>query len=233
MFLLLIWFFGLFCPARGDPIDVYFLNKHYDLRANDYFEDKEHECVITPPGAEYRYSQQMTLCWRQYPIRYEFPTGPYSGVISLGTLNSDRSDFDVCRLQEGLLYGNWDNGPWFGFKSKDNPEHIWVGMGTNVQELQIWQHTCLSLDMKTGDIRLSENGVITFATSSSLLKGFNTRINDTFKIAAPGCSWRKLHSKYQSIYGKVTDFQVFSTVLAEEEMNAITGKYLLHQMFTV
>ncbi len=75
-------------------------------------------------------------------------------------------------------------------------------MGTNVQELQIWQHTCLSLDMKTGDIRvinkifvifvlifylkLSENGVITFVTSSSFLKGFNTRINDTFKIAAPG-----------------------------------------------
>jgi len=21
-------------------------------------------------------------------------------------------------LQEGLIYGNWDNGPWFGFRSK-------------------------------------------------------------------------------------------------------------------
>ena len=41
------------------------------FRANDYFEDKEHECVITPPGAEYRYSQQMTLCWRLYACNYK------------------------------------------------------------------------------------------------------------------------------------------------------------------
>ena len=85
----------------------------------------------------------------------------------------------MTSLVLGLLYTDWEAGPWWGLKSKDRAgvEIGWINLGDTGQFYQfgnadcwmpydcpgkpphyVWRHTCASIDFTTGLTRLVENG---------------------------------------------------------------------------
>ncbi|XP_023320474.1 uncharacterized protein LOC111695386 [Eurytemora carolleeae] len=196
------------------PTDVYFMNKYSDLRTESCYSCKDQECVVTQ--ADFKYSSKMTVCFRQFPFVYKYPQALWSVIASIGTLNEDETFF-----KEGIAYGVWKTGPWLGFKYGDNEE--WIGLGTKVYELQTWQHTCFTLNMETGNIQLFENGKKSFDVNWDILVTFWKNVSETFTVASPSCWWREIEEQFMSTYGKVTDMQVFSKILSEDELRNITG----------
>ena len=67
--------------------------------------------------------------------------------------------FISCVLLQGIMYGNWETGPWFGFKLPGDDSYAWIGGGTKIFDFMVWRHTCFSINKKSGRVKLVENGV--------------------------------------------------------------------------
>ena len=88
---------------------------------------------------------------------------------------------------------------------------------------QVWRHTCLSLDRTTGMFHLVEDGVLRYKRELSqddveLLQD----VGDSGNIFTLGCMYWNRVNKYMTMLGSVTDAQVFSRILEEEEMISFT-----------
>ena len=92
----------------------------------------------------------------------------------------------------------------------------WVGMGENrLSDLQVWRHTCLSIDFVNGLVKLIENGEIQYKTQNEGIK----ELGSTMNHVAAGCFYRPSGlTKYQSMYGRIADVQIFSTILSDQDM---------------
>ena len=81
---------------------------------------------------------------------------PWSSVIGFGTIKPS-----FLSMDEGVVFGIWETGPWIGVKYRTSESFKWVGMGENwLSDLQVWRHTCLSIDFVNGLVKLIENGEI-------------------------------------------------------------------------
>ena len=119
-------------------------------------------------------------------------------------------------MDEGYLFGVWETGPWLAYKGSNDTVHEWVALGENfLHDFQIWRHSCFSIDFEAGKIRLVENGETRHEMNS--LELLRPR---TINFVSIGCYYKS--SEYMSMVGKVTDLQIFSKELSEEEMKRIT-----------
>ena len=146
---------------------------------------------------------------------YENYLSSWSTVVGFGTL---RSDF--LEMEEGVIFAVWETGPWLGVKYQAGPSYHWVALGANfMHDLQIWRHSCFSVDFETGETNLVENGRVRFKTRSDEIHTLGSKMN----FVGAGCFYRTSGAGYQSMYGRVTDVQIFGTILSDLEMEKITG----------
>lgn len=74
-----------------------------------------------------------------------------------------------------------------------------------------------------GTVKLFENGKKSFEITSEGLAEFAKNIKQTMNHVSAGCLYRRGGIGYMSMYGIVTDLQIFSRVLSESDMEQITG----------
>ena len=120
------------------------------------------------------------------------------------------------------MFGVWETGPWLGYKTMGDSVFEWLALGENfLHDLQIWRHSCFSIDFETGDIKLVENGETRFRINSEDLHQLTT-INHV----SVGCLYNGAGSAmetYMSMYGRVTDMQIFGRILSEEDLKKFTN----------
>ena len=146
---------------------------------------------------------------------YENYLSSWSTVVGFGTL---RSDF--LEMEEGVIFAVWETGPWLGVKYQAGPSYHWVALGENfMHDLQIWRHTCFTVDFDTGETKLVENGKVRFKSQSDDIQ----KLGSTMNHVAAGCFYRTSGTGYQSMYGRVTDVQIFGNDLSDTELEEITG----------
>ena len=125
-------------------------------------------------------------------------------------------------MEEGYVFGIWNTGPWLGFKGPQNSVYEWLALGENfLKDFQIWRHSCISIDSELGEVKLFENGALRFEGKSEVL----VKLTSITHVAA-GCFYYFKSSGvpgYMSMFGKVTDLQIFSEILSEDEMKKITS----------
>ena len=149
-------------------------------------------------------------------MRYAGNEYPWTTMVSFGTIKPDFSSLDV-----GIFFGTWETGPWMGVKHKSDGSFSWVSMGQNFMlDIQIWRHSCFSVDFDTGELRLFENGEERFKKASNIIKKFGSTMNHV----AAGCGYRAVgDTLYPSMYGRITDVQIFNGILSDSKMKEITG----------
>ena len=146
---------------------------------------------------------------------YENYLNSWSSVVGFGTIRPDFTD-----IEEGVIFGIWETGPWIAVKYTQDGPYNWLALGENfMPDLQIWRHTCFTLDFVSGETKLVENGVVRFVTK---YQDINT-LGDTMNHVAAGCFFRPSGTGYQSMYGRITDIQIFSSVLPNSDLERITG----------
>jgi hypothetical protein len=103
--------------------------------------------------------------------------------------------------------------------TRDGP-YNWLALGVNfMHDLQIWRHTCFTVDFDTGETKLIENQKVRFKSQSDDIQ----KLCSTMNHVAAGCFYRTSGTDYQSMYGRVTDVQIFGSVLSDVELEEITG----------
>ena len=85
----------------------------------------------------------------------------------------------------------------------------------------MWRHSCFSINKKTGQVKLVENGVKYVDKISPEIVEWLKVITDKPRMFSLGCFYRK--DKWMSMYGEVTDAQMFSRELTDKEMMDFTG----------
>ena len=196
-------------------IETYFLNKEYDYLKPPCPTCPNIECLHTDRNTLIPLPSQITFCFRSQPLVYENYLSSWSTIAGFGTI---RSDF--IEMEEGVLYGVWETGPWLGVKFYSDPSYKWVALGENfLHDLQIWRHSCFSADFGTGEVKLVENGKMRFKTVSEDFK----ELRKTMNFVSAGCFYRTSGAGYQSMYGRVTDVQIFGKILSNLDMEKITG----------
>ena len=138
---------------------------------------------------------------------------------------------------------------WIGGGTAVYDMMVWVSMHFNASQflcriIQVWRHTCLSISSSTGKFKLVENGekavdkvdstiiewmndipkkvcisIMTHSLKSLILILLATSQATIFTL---GCYYRNTGSLYMSMYGSVTDAQVFSRELSDQEMFDVT-----------
>ena len=146
-------------------------------------------------------------------------------AMSFGTMADDWSTLD-----EGFMFGVWATGPWVGFTVSGSEDYEWIrGGATNNLNLQIWRHTCFSLNGKTGRFKLVENGEKLWDKITPEMVGWMSSMKSTANFVGLGCLYSLVSSLQadswdnMSMYGSVTDGQVFGRTLEDEEMKDITS----------
>ena len=110
-------------------------------------------------------------------------------------------------------------------------------MNSNMFDFMVWRHSCLSLSRTTGKFKLVENGKVAADEYSSDIINFMKKIpvevynsacsfflqyltvyNIQASILTLGCYYRDVGVKFMSMYGSVTDAQVFSRELSNQDM---------------
>ena len=138
-------------------------------------------------------------------------------LMQLGVVDSG-----LKNLEEGLVFGYYDSGPWFGYKLKDK-EYDWIGHVPIGTELGVWTHTCFTYSLTSGSYKLVENGEIIFEKNIPKLLNVGKSLGSTFNIISVGCVHRTDLYKYSTMQGRITDVQVWDTELSPETMKAITS----------
>ena len=197
-------------------IRSFFLNKHADLLRKPFSLASGRECVHTT-RTDIKLTEEITICYRQKPYMIRGK----SGVFTFGTLDETWSDF-----QYGFTFGVWNSGAWLGYKEKGKPLS-WINMGRHRIEIHAWRHTCITLNFKTGVYTSTENGLKRKEDTYKRLTEIGKKLNFTIDIVTIGCWFvpKDGISTYGELseYGEFTDFQMFGTILSQEELNRITG----------
>ena len=159
---LIIFLAYMFRMTDCTMIETYFLNKEYDYLKPPCPTCPNIECLHTNINTLIPLPSKISFCFRSQPLLYENYLSSWSTIAGFGTI---RPDF--IEMEEGVLFGVWETGPWLGVKSHSDPSYKWVALGENfMHDLQIWRHSCFSVDFGTGEVKLVENGKLRFKTNS-------------------------------------------------------------------
>jgi len=205
----------------GKSVPVYFLNADYDYRNMKDWSRPDIDCVHTV-GDTIPFPEKVTVCVRMMHITYENPVASsYATAFGFGTFLDDWSELD-----EGFLYGEWETGPWWGYRTKGKApaSYGWVGLGdSGGSDHGVWRHTCTVIDFTNGRTAVVENGVKFFDKKFEDLiptyKSFEKKIT----TVTAGCVYKLGATPMMSLHGKVTDFQMWDKILSDEEMIKITN----------
>lgn len=219
-FILLIHLFD-FGVVNSKMVPVYYLNKEFDYRNLNDYSKPDIDCVHTV-GDPLPFPEKMTICSRNMHITYENPVASsYATAFGFGTFLDDWSE-----LKEGFMYGEWETGPWWGYRTKDKAPaaYGWVGLGdSGGSDHGVWRHTCAFLDFTNGRTGVVENGRKFFDKKFEDLiptyKGFEKKIT----TVTAGCVYKLGATPHMSQHGKVTDFQIWDKILSDEDMIKITN----------
>ena len=198
--------------TMSESIQTYFLNSDHTFR-----NPLPNACLHTDPANIIPLPSQLTFCLRMQPMVHAGQEDPWSTIVGFGTINTD-----FTGLEEGIAFGTWETGPWIGVKNKTNTDYVWIGLGKNfMRDVQIWRHTCFSINFDTGHMQLFENGEEQYKTQSDLIQ----RTGLTMNHVSAGCLYDSTSATLgaMSMYGRVTDIQIFGTILSDLMMEEITG----------
>ncbi|XP_023325929.1 uncharacterized protein LOC111699471 isoform X1 [Eurytemora carolleeae] len=201
------------------PIQTFFLHRKANFRELNCWDCRNLTCVISQ--GPYSLPKQTTICYRAKPLNYDYPKEAFSTVVGLGVLNITDTKISVV---EEIVFGEWLTGRWFGVRNTKGDNVIWIGLGESRSPLQLqsWRHPCLTLDMTTGDIAVFENGEKIFSKNDQGLIDVGETLLPTYSHVSAGCAYDMDNIDY-SMYGQVTDVQVFNGVLSDQELKDLTG----------
>jgi len=214
--------FLLFGIMNAKKVPVYYLNADYDYRNMMDWSKPDIDCLHTV-GDPIPFPEKVTVCVRNMHMTYSNPVASsYAHAFGFGTYLDDWTE-----LKEGFFYGEWETGPWWGYKTKEKTaagSYGWVGLGDNGgSDHGVWTHTCTVIDFTNGRTASVENGVKFFDKEFEALipayKGFVKQI----KTVSAGCVYKLGTTPHMSIHGKVTDFQMWNKILSDEDMIKITS----------
>ena len=202
--------------VMSEKVTTFFLNSDYDFR-NHLPNNQDIDCVHTDYQNILLLAESITVCYRSLPFMYTSNSGFYLATsLSFGTI-----DNQYRRVQNGFVFGVWDSAYWIGTRHHTNESMIWVTMGDNlIKDLHVWRHICLAINFRFGTAVLVEKGVIIKRTKSPDLIYEKQSMNHV----AVGCYYKGSSEAtgYQTMYGRVTDLQLFGTFLSNQEMQKIT-----------
>ena len=203
--------------THARDIETYFLNKNYDFKNPLCKTCPDIECLYTE--GSFDFSSELTICFRSRPVSYVDTWHVGGLVMSFGTMAQD-----WAKLEEGFYYGVWKTGPWIGIKSpgSDNIAYLSGGAGYPYN-LMVWRHTCFSLSRTTGRFRLVENGEKVWDKTTPEVVEWMKNLKLSAKVLTLGCLYRTVGTMKMSMFGSVTDAQVFNRGLKDEEMESITS----------
>ena len=135
-------------------------------------------------------------------------------------------------MDHGLLFSVWDSGPWLALKSRGDSEYYWLSLGEDQfeQQLQVWRHSCISIDFTSGKLMFVENGKYLFSSFSKELINLGQSFDGIMDNIMVGCYYRPEGSMgYMSMVGSVSDFHLFGRSLTEDEMVSMTNCSKFHK----
>ena len=184
---------SLFQDGIAVKLNTFFLNSGHSF-LNPIPEDlPDIECLHTDMSNIIPMKNNITVCYRMQPMKYTGEKESWSTIVSFGTIQPDFQD-----LEEGMLIGTWEHETWFAIKNRTNKSFAWKSLGKNfMHDVQIWRHTCVSINIESRYVQLFENGKKRLEARVESIQ----RIGDTLNHVAAGCLYRS--SKYLSMYGRV------------------------------
>merc|ERR1712241_81423 len=99
----------------------------------------------------------------------------------------------------------------------------WTGGGTTEYDLMVWRHSCFSLSRSSGKFKLFENGQKVAEKVSVSIKESLEKLSRKPSLFTLGCYYRNSGYQFMSMYGSVTDAQMFSRELTDKEMTDVTS----------
>ena len=140
-----------FSGIKSKQIKTYFLNKKFDYKNVLCHTCPDIECLQSERN--YDVPDNITICTRWKPLSYQNIRSFWNLALGIGNLNIYDGTID-----DGIMYGVWESGPWLGLKMPGNSAMGWVGGGTTLYDLMVWRHTCMSISRTSGKFVLIENG---------------------------------------------------------------------------
>ena len=203
--------------AQGDlMMKTFYLNKKSDLLSRPISKYDGRECVHTL-NKKFLMPEKLTLCYRHQPMVFNYR----SGLVSVGKINNQWGNLAI-----GIVHGNYDSGGWFGFVEGLKPIN-WIPMGLHRFTTQVWRHSCISVDFADGIIQLFENGNKVHEEPFEDSQEIYRKLQTDLTVVTVGCAYiENLEEDWtysMSMLGRFTDFQMFSRILSNEEMEDITG----------
>ena len=211
----LVVFLAVQQASTAARIDVYHLNKKLPLNVMNTRWDPSIDCLYAQPDGAF--PKRLTLCYRWMGVQYT-TVSQYLHVVAFGTIDDSFSG-----LTEGIIFGGWATGPWLGVKVNETDTYSWIGVNPYRQGLHTWTHTCLSVNFVTGKFLLVEDGRIISDKRYTLLADQGKEFALLTNILTVGCSYRRYGAGYQSMHGRITDFQMWDRMMKTEQMQDITA----------
>ena len=87
---------------------------------------------------------------------------------------------------------------------------------------QVWHHTCFSLNRVTGRFVIVEDGSLQWDKTTPEVATWMKDISESMNLFTAGCIYRSTGVKYMSMYGSITDVQVYGRSLSIADMLAYT-----------
>ena len=81
--------------------------------------------------------------------------------------------------------------------------------------LEVWRHTCFSLDRSTGRFVIVEDGKLQWDKTTPEVVEWMKDLRPTQNIFTAGCVYRATGAKYMSMYGSITDVQVSFVAISQ------------------
>ena len=127
-------------------------------------------------------------------------------------------------MDNGVFFAVYETGPWLAMKSTGDPAYSWLGYGDHFfKDLQVWRHSCFTIDFNSGATKLVENGKKTFEGTSTDLIKVGKSFNGSINFVSAGCYYRPDGPiGHMSMVGSVTDVQIFGKVLKNDELIKMT-----------
>ena len=125
-------------------------------------------------------------------------------------------------VQLGFGFGYYSDMSWMALYGAE--EHtLWFGMGKKFEyNLNIWLHTCVTIDLENGSTQMFENGRKRLEDKKEQLTTIKNLVSDQgFKSLYVGCHVGT--DRGDTHAGMVTDFQLFGRVLSEKELESWTS----------
>ena len=205
-----MFFFLLFIVSLSSvstqKITTFFLNSKYSFETPLEFETPKIDCVHMENSSNIALSEEITFCYRAMPLLYINKDNPWTSVIGFGKIEPD-----FTNMEEGFVFGIYKALIWIGIKTSGDELYSWISLGKNTDtDLQVWRHICVSINFRSGNIKLVDNSELRFDGHSEKIKVFSKPIS----FVSVGCFYKNSgNTLYMSMYGRVTDFQIFRQIL--------------------